>query len=68
MYHLVVRYIYLEFDYSRLLFFFSMHRGRDAASYEQFRQDLSSVFTDLNELMSSRIADVTVQVGAYIVL
>ena len=43
-----------------------MHRGRDAASYELFRQDLYSVFTDLNELMSSRLADVTVQVGAYI--
>lgn len=45
-----------------------MHRGRDEASYGLFRQELYSVFTDLNELMSSRLADVSVQVGAYISL
>ena len=45
-----------------------MHRGRDEASYGLFRQELYSVFTDLNKLMSSRLADVSVQVGAYISL
>ena len=40
-----------------------MNRGRDAKSQEAFRQDLASVFTALNELMSSRLPDITVQVG-----
>ncbi|KAJ7386091.1 Dedicator of cytokinesis protein 3 [Desmophyllum pertusum] len=45
---------------SRMLLI-SMHRGRDVTSQDLFRQDLWSVFTDLNELMSSRLPDVTVQ-------
>ena len=39
-----------------------MHRERDEATQDSFRNDLHSVFTDLNELMSSQLPDVTVQV------
>lgn len=39
-----------------------MHRERDAATQEAFREDLYSVFTDLNNLMSSRLPDVTAKV------
>ena len=40
----------------------SMKRERDEATQEAFTNDLHSVFKDLNELMSSRLPDVTVQV------
>ena len=39
-----------------------MHHGSDEASQEAFRNDLYAVFIDLNELMSTRLPDVTVQV------
>ena len=42
-----------------------MHRGREEATQEAFRNDLYSVFTDLNGLMSARLPDVTVQVNGY---
>ena len=39
-----------------------MHQERDEATQESFKNDLHSVFTDINELMSSRLPDATVQV------
>ncbi|XP_078368993.1 dedicator of cytokinesis protein 1-like [Oculina patagonica] len=55
-----LEYLFKFIIQSRMLLI-SMHRGGDAASQELFRQDLCSVFTDLNEMMSSRLPDVTIQ-------
>lgn len=55
-----LEYLFKFIIQSRILLI-SMNRGRDAKSYENFKQELASVFTDLNALISSRLPDITLK-------
>lgn len=55
-----LEYLFKFIIQSRMMLI-SMKRERDEATQEAFTNDLHSVFKDLNELMSSRLPDVTVQ-------
>lgn len=60
--HLKWLLIAKEHNINVVVCFLSMHQERDEATQESFKNDLHSVFTDINELMSSRLPDATVQV------
>ncbi|XP_074619689.1 dedicator of cytokinesis protein 1-like isoform X2 [Acropora palmata] len=60
---IALEYLFKFIIQSRMMLM-SMHQERDEATQESFKNDLHSVFTDINELMSSRLPDATVQASA----